>query len=147
MDLSLDNFESIVDATVLARGIEYWKTDTIVELEVLEGKDYNALVIGREIYAVNIVLDRKGVLFTHNCNCPYNHSSICKHKVAVMLAIRSNLKDGIPIKKGSLSVLKKTLEQYKKEELLQVLITLAKSNLKFRKEIMNSLGIKLNTDE
>ena len=140
--VDISNFLKIVDPKVLERGKTYLDDGTIVELEELGQHDFNAIVLGSEAYNVNIVLNSQGELFTHSCNCPYDASAICKHKVAVLLLIQQMKREQQVFEKGNLTAIKKELQAYPQEELVQLLMTFAKSDLKLRKRLLFELGLR-----
>ena len=142
MNVNIDNFEGIVDPKVLDRGINYLENGSVTEIEELDKNDFNAIVMGTEVYSVNIVLNKKEELFTHECNCPYDFGPICKHKVAVLLLIRRNKRDGTVLKKGNLTKIKQELKSYQKNELLQLIMNLAKSNIRTRNSLLFELGFE-----
>lgn len=67
------------------RGKNYYDEGAVVEI-VRRGESIRAAVEGSqyEPYQVRIELDETGVVDTV-CSCPYDHSGICKHRVAVLL--------------------------------------------------------------
>lgn len=66
-------------------GTNYWK-DGLVELLESDGSTYIATVHGSMDYTTEVVLDGDTIV-SHRCNCPYS-GSLCKHKVALLLAIQ-----------------------------------------------------------
>lgn len=142
MTITINNIEDFVDTFLLERGKAFIENGTIIEIEELYENDFTALMKGTDIYPVNIRINKESVLLTHACNCPYNSGPICKHKVALILQIRENKRNGIPYKEGELTRIKKELKSCKKEELEQLILLLAKSSVATRKQLLFQLGIK-----
>lgn len=129
------------DSKIVERGRNYYKNGYVVEIEELTSNDYNAIVMGSDIYAVNVVLTDDREIYTHQCNCPYDSGPICKHKVAVLLEIEDHLLSEKQFPTGNLHRIKSALEEYSKQELSQLIISLAKSNLSTRKNLLLLLGL------
>ncbi len=142
MSITLNNFEEFVNSEVLERAKNYLDSGSVTEVEELYENDFTAVVLGTTRYNVNIRINNKSELLTHQCNCPYDFGPICKHKVALLLKISAHKKNGIAFQKGSLTRIKEKLERCKKEELLQLLLVLAKSNSSTQNQIMFQLGLK-----
>lgn len=67
-----------------SRGYSYYKSGAV---ESVEKSDvvFTGIVEGTDTYEVEISIDEKNI--ESDCSCPYNFSGICKHIVAVGLAI------------------------------------------------------------
>ena len=88
--ITLDNFENFVSYKILMRGEEYYDMDAVSELEEISPGEWTATVEGTDDYNVEISVSGKEVESWY-CDCPYD-GEICKHVVAVLLAIRDNNK-------------------------------------------------------
>lgn len=84
---SLDNFESLVPAKILARGLAYFNERAVERLEETTKGQWEAVVSGSEDYEVAITLAGKEVK-SWSCDCPYDGGPVCKHVVAVLYALR-----------------------------------------------------------
>ncbi|MCB9050893.1 MAG: SWIM zinc finger family protein [Lewinellaceae bacterium] len=84
---SLDNFESLVPAKILARGLAYFNERAVERLEETTKGQWEAVVAGSEDYEVEITLAGKQVK-AWSCDCPYDGGPVCKHVVAVLYALR-----------------------------------------------------------
>lgn len=87
--ITLDNFESNVPYKILMRGLNYYESDCITELEETSQGEWEATVEGTESYEVEISMDGRNVESWY-CDCPYD-GGICKHVVAVLFAIRDDM--------------------------------------------------------
>jgi len=83
----LSDFEQDIDPKVLARGREYYQTGRIISITEKNGA-FLARVEGSERYRVAVELSDKREIRYSSCTCPYDQAEICKHQVAVFLALR-----------------------------------------------------------
>lgn len=86
MILTLANFKTVIDDTILDRGRSYFRSGQVVDLEEDGDGRWSAQVEGTEVYEVVIEQDAKGALFCE-CTCPYDWGPYCKHIAAVLYAI------------------------------------------------------------
>lgn len=87
MKLPLDTFEQVIDEKILDRGLKYFQSGAVDELEELEPGYYEAKVQGSEEYTVRLRV--KGEVVTeHTCDCPYDLGAVCKHVVAVIFFMK-----------------------------------------------------------
>jgi hypothetical protein len=85
--VKLTNFEQWIDDKILKRGQAYFKKGKILNLTTSDDIQYSALVDGSEVYHVNIYLNGDVVVNAY-CDCPYDLNEYCKHKAAVLYALR-----------------------------------------------------------
>ncbi|MCL2116513.1 MAG: SWIM zinc finger family protein, partial [Methanobrevibacter sp.] len=81
-----------VGGKIFVRGEDYYNSDYIPFLTYNPQKhSYYGEVEGSELedYQVRIELDEKDNVTYYSCNCPYDWSDMCKHIVAVLLAIEN----------------------------------------------------------
>jgi hypothetical protein len=95
--LTLSNFEKHINDTVLKRGKNYYEQGMVVELEESADNLWQAEVTGSDTYAVEIAIlnNKKKVIDDYSCTCPFE-GIICKHVVAVLLAIKEEIKNASP---------------------------------------------------
>jgi hypothetical protein len=145
--VDIQNFDGCVDAAIFERGQKYYRQGRIAELSCEDGV-YAALVDGTECYDVMIEMDKAGKIVGHNCSCPYDKGDICKHRVAVMYAIRD---DEYPTNEeqkaarerrkpkekspNELSI-KEIVGNLSREELKQIVLKQASGNAALRDEIV-----------
>ena len=91
MKLTLDNFENHVPFRILARGLDYFESGAVVSLEEVSDGEWDAEVVGSKTYEVEVTIEEDGSI-SWNCDCPYDMGDMCKHVVAVLLAIREEMK-------------------------------------------------------
>lgn len=81
-----------------SRGYSYYKSGAVENVEKC-GVVFTAVVEGTDTYEAEIIIDEKDI--ESDCSCPYDFGGICKHIVAVGLAISN----------GEYSVFSKTVTQ------------------------------------
>lgn len=86
--MTLSNFENFVPPQIWRQGKEYYECGAITNLEEIEAGEWLAHVEGTEEYEVEISIEGKEIVYW-DCDCPYD-GDICKHIVAVILAIRES---------------------------------------------------------
>lgn len=87
--LTIDNFESVVSATIIERGKQYFENVAVASLEENPGGVWTASVEGSEMYEVEVQLKGRKIQ-EYYCDCPYD-GEICKHTVAVLYSLREQL--------------------------------------------------------
>ena len=85
--MNLKSFESEVEAKIVERGLDYFKSSDIRKLEKVGENEFSAIVFGSDKYSVYVKTEG-GEIIAHECDCPYDYGDVCKHKVAVFYAIR-----------------------------------------------------------
>jgi hypothetical protein len=126
MNIPLDQFEQIIDETILKRGLNYFRRGLVEEPEELSHGYFEAIVQGSEPYRVTVtVQDRK--VTNYSCTCPYDMGPVCKHVAALLFALqeeslgiqkklRKKTSSLLSAKKGSMKGRKTVREQV--EEIL-----------------------------
>jgi len=84
--MTLHTFEQQLNKVQLAKGLDYFESGCISELEEWETGTWNAIVAGSEDYHVKITL-KKGSIEKSSCDCPHD-AEYCKHIIAVLYAIK-----------------------------------------------------------
>jgi superfamily II DNA or RNA helicase len=89
--ITLRNFEKKIPVQMLARGKKLWDKGKVRDLVELSDGSWTAGVEGSSGYDYELILIfKEDTLSFHECECPYE-SGICKHRVAVLYAIREEL--------------------------------------------------------
>ncbi|MDR2870222.1 MAG: hypothetical protein LBV04_07220 [Deferribacteraceae bacterium] len=130
--MNINTFDNEISPNILKRGKEYFSNAAVKNLQDLGDGRYAAVVAGSYSYKVQVALAKDGDIYSLGCNCPYELGDICKHEVAVLLAIR---KDPIAqpsekkrkVKKEEID-LKAVLEQQSKEALVDLLYSLTEAD-------------------
>ena len=119
--MNLSNLKTTVPAKLYKRGLDYFEQDFVEQLTEDAPNRFHAVVAGMHDYDVTIRLREDGTILSAYCDCPFESDSLCKHEVAVCLAIHEYKKEN-----GSTSVDVLTqLKTLKKVELLEILEVLA----------------------
>ena len=148
MNKTLYNFEHHVPFKIWQRGMDYYDDHAVIDLEETSPDEWEATVQGTEDYYVEISLNGDNVESWY-CDCPYDGGDICKHVVAVVLAIRNVRNKG---KKTAFPKMKANAEdavvvQEKKSELnLDELLKLAKTD-DFRDFLLIQLSVDKELNE
>ncbi|MBK6642699.1 MAG: hypothetical protein IPG39_16505 [Bacteroidetes bacterium] len=69
MLIPLNQFEQIIDPTILKRGLSYFRNGHVDEPEEIAPGEYEAMVSGTEQYTVRLTL-KNNIVTEHDCDCP-----------------------------------------------------------------------------
>jgi len=76
--------------SVMGRGVDLYEAKRVEQLTVEhKGEDqeiWKAEIMGTDRYQIEIEVER-GRASGWACTCPYDHSAVCKHVLAVALAV------------------------------------------------------------
>ena len=86
--MNLNNLKKTVPAKLYKRGVDYFEQGFVEQLAEVATNRWNAIVSGTEDYEVSINVRKDGTIAGTYCTCPFESDSLCKHEVAVCLAIR-----------------------------------------------------------
>ena len=116
MAITLDNFEYHVPFKIWQRGVDYYDNDAVIDLDEMALGEWVATVEGTDEYLVELSLKGREVQ-SWSCECPYDGGDICKHVVAVVLAIRDRMKN---IDKSAFSFVEKDVTVMEKPKAKEV---------------------------
>ena len=85
--------QSLATATIFGRGKEYFWAGNVDRI-TREGDKFTAKVHGSYPYKVQLTLKAGGAKL--KCNCPYDFDGICKHAVALGLAVLKEFGPSLP---------------------------------------------------
>lgn len=150
MKISLNEFEHVIDETILKRGLTYFEKGHITELSIIEKGQYEAIVEGQETYTVQIDI-KNNIIQDYNCDCPYDYGVICKHVVAVIFHLQMEFLDldvkktrkpktKKPRKKSVHQLVKELLKIIPEDELIDFLTKLSKKDRNFRNVFITTFG-------
>jgi len=94
MKLTIDYIQKKSSPRSFFRGEEYYETGSVKKLTYKDG-GFSAVVSGTHYYNVRVICKEEDFIF--NCSCPYDFGGLCKHSVAVGLAIVDNDYDEIKV--------------------------------------------------
>ncbi|MBN2091948.1 SWIM zinc finger family protein [candidate division KSB1 bacterium] len=137
-DLNIDFIRGFANPEIFSRGMQYFKSGAVAELEYFSEKDMlKAQVLGNyDDYDVEISGSGKGL--SAECNCPYEGYP-CKHIVAVCLTFLKNKAKYIEQareQKQTHSALERKLSQLSREKLEQIILNSAAKYPDFKRELM-----------
>ncbi len=90
LSMNLDNFETKINPTIMARGVNYFNNALVEDLEELDTGFWQAMVEGSYLYEIDITLNKQDIN-QWSCTCPYD-GPVCKHVAATLLSIRESYK-------------------------------------------------------
>lgn len=79
---------------ILERGLEYFKTSCVERVFKIGEGNYFAYVMGSTRYEV--IANVRGKNVHMECDCPYDYSEVCKHKVAVAFLLTGKECEELP---------------------------------------------------
>ncbi|ALS79587.1 SWIM zinc finger family protein [Planococcus kocurii] len=143
--MNLRNLKTYVPAVIYKRGLDYFERDFVEELTENAPNRWHAVVEGTWDYDITVKLTGEETIVSTSCNCPFESDSLCKHEVAVCLAICEAKKE-----KSSASVdVRAQLKALKKAELLEIFEELLKKqpavDLYLTEKFSNASGLDEQT--
>ncbi|RCX21050.1 SWIM zinc finger protein [Anaerobacterium chartisolvens] len=96
-NISYESISKLATPAAYNRGKEYYEWQRVKSVSFIQDKIiFDASVVGRDVYSVQIQFDSSGSIYNAHCNCrEYEcQSCICKHIVAVLLVIKSKQEQG-----------------------------------------------------
>ncbi len=143
--MNINDLQRNISSKIYQRGEEYFKEGCVTDLQDIGNGEWTAEVEGNyDDYTVKIKLDKNNNVKEWYCNCPYD-GIICKHVVAVMLAINEQIelpkpKTGKKTKAEWANIIEDTSEK----ELRHFLLDYAKKNKTFQDELVINLSKSSN---
>jgi len=149
MRIPLNEFEQLIDESILKRGLAYFKGGAITDFSEISNGEYEAIVSGTEDYTVQLEI-KNNVIIEHNCDCPYDMGAVCKHVVAVIfhlqqdeLELSHSFPNSLQKKKKTKSdnqQIKELLKAISHNELMEFVEENCKKDKKFRIYFLVSFG-------
>ena len=132
--LTLYNFETEVDPTILQRGRQYYQNKAVSWVEEVDTNTWEAEVEGTDTYQVELQIGDNGEIKELSCDCPYE-GDVCKHAVAVLYTIQKKFKpkaSKTAAKKPRKNILESLLQAASAQELQDFVRYYAASNRDFK---------------
>ncbi len=138
--MNIANFQEHVSSIIYDRGHQYFKNGYVDEL-LSEGHDrWSARIDGNYgEYSIVIKLAENGDIASFSCNCPFD-GSVCKHVVAVLMAIKKKQKRAKPNSQKEAFVWERIVNEAPENELRNFLLAYAKGNRKFQDDLVVDLS-------
>lgn len=126
MNIPLNEFEHIINETILKRGLSYFKNGYVTEFSEISNGEYEANVLGTEEYTVNLKV-KNNIIVEHNCDCPYDMGPVCKHIVASIFYLKQ---DELNLNQQNVPLVKKKKRKTVSQQLKEVLDKVSHQDLK-----------------
>ena len=138
--------KQLANTTSYQRGVEYFESGAVRKI-TREGNVFEAKVSGSSKYRVSLEINKGGDL-DFECSCPYDYDGICKHSVAMGLAVLSEFGDELKVaqkptetSKNEVSTDFKTVfEQTKPDEKLRFLQSLLQKDPNLQQQFVRFMG-------
>lgn len=149
--MNLNDFEEHISPVIIDRGYDYFVSEYVDGLEKVAPGLWFAEVQGSEIYSVEVNTKNKKIM-GWGCGCPYDYGPVCKHVVAVFYAIveqietNKNQKSDKKRKKKSKDKIQEIGEKVSKEELMQFILSLFRSDRSIRNRFIAHFADLLDED-
>lgn len=120
--------ENCFSNAIFQRGTNYYRTGHVEDISVDYDQGYaHALVLGSQVYGVDIHFKSNGEIYSVYCNCPAysKYPGYCKHVVAVLLKLEDMYGKffGRPDMDMFLANKKDKLKTYKNQKMVRTLMT------------------------
>lgn len=138
--------ESVEDK-ILERGHAYYESGMVQDVSCDSKGNFTAKVAGSEPTSYNVQISinaKSGEVLSYGCDCPYEFGDICKHLVAVFLAIRDGNYE--KTRKADPNDLSRYIEALSVEQLRRLVHDHAETDSAFQNEILLASGC-LNEDQ
>ena len=142
-EISISNFDKVIDDIILERGWDYYCDGHIKELDVFDD-EVSAVVGGAYDYKVSMTVDKNGNILSHYYDCPYDLGEYCKHEAVVMFALREKFKSKSQSGMNK-SQLKELLLKQSSEDLAEILYDMALSDKRLREKLLLKFDEKTYT--
>lgn len=151
MQIPLNQFEQIIDGTILKRGLSYYENGAITDFVEVSNGIYEASVSGSKLYIVYLEVKNNEVT-EHYCDCAYDMGPVCKHIAATIfyllqdeLQLNMTKTTGKKKAKSFGQQIKEILKTISHKELIAFVEESTKKDKEFRNYFLASFG-HLNED-
>ena len=137
----IQRFLDDVDPVILSRGQDYYHRGHVESIEYDEGH-VTAEVSGSEgePYMVDIDFDEDGEVEAWDCDCPYDWGPVCKHTVAVLLALQAETPEERSQEAAAAkSSVRELVERAEKEQLASLILEHCKEDKRFQSRVLSAL--------
>jgi uncharacterized Zn finger protein len=141
MQMTLTNFEGLVEAKIVERGYDYYKRGRIAKVEQVGEGEFSAVAFGSDDYEVYVKIDGESIV-EYECDCPYDWGPTCKHAVAVFYQIRYG-----NFTSGAGDRIEKILKEISAKDLRRFVFNLLKRDRHFRRKFLREFDEKFEDDE
>lgn len=141
LKIGIQRFLDEVDPTILARGEDYYRSEQVENVE-RDGGHVTAEVSGSEEdpYLVELDFSEDGEVEDWSCDCPFDWGPVCKHTVAVLLALRAGAGQDRPKAEKTQKVsIQELMEQADKEQLVSLILEHCREDKRFQSLVLSEL--------
>lgn len=141
MQDGIQRFLDDVDPVILSRGQDYYRLGYVESIDYDEGH-VTAEVSGSEgePYMVDIDFDEDGEVEAWDCDCPYDWGPVCKHTVAVLLALQAETPEERSQEAAAAkSSVRELVERAEKEQLASLILEHCKEDKRFQSRVLSAL--------
>lgn len=141
LESGIQHFFEDVESKIYHRGEDYYRSGHVESID-WNGSHVTAEVSGseEEPYLVELDFSADGEIEGWSCDCPYDWGPVCKHIVAVLLAIRAEPPKEMPEKKtGSAIDIRSLVEKAKKEQLAALVLGHCQEDPRFQSWVLSEL--------
>ena len=141
MQDGIQRFLDDVDPVILSRGQDYYRLGYVESIDYDEGH-VTAEVSGSEDepYLVDIDFDEDGEVEAWDCDCPYDWGPVCKHTVAVLLALQAETPEERSQEAAAAkSSVRELVERAEKEQLASLILEHCKEDKRFQSRVLSAL--------
>ncbi len=126
MNIPLNEFEQIIDETILKRGLSYFKNGFVTDFVEISNGEYEVNVSGSEEYTVRLKVNNNEIV-EHDCDCPYDFGPVCKHVVASIFYLQQ---DELNLNEQNTPLVKKKKAKSVSQQLTELLDKVSHKDLK-----------------
>jgi hypothetical protein len=139
--MNIYDFKRDIDKTILDRGHDYYLDGRVIDVFELGKNEYVFEIQGNDDYQVNIGMKENGEVIYSVCDCPYDFGPVCKHEAAAYFELldrlkRSGANDKETEKSSQQASLHDVLDSLSKEELINIIIDIAKKDATLKNSLM-----------
>lgn len=143
MTMNIDDILRSVSDIIMERGEDYYHGGNIESVVLSPDGVFTAEVSGSngETYEVKIIADKDGNIEDFSCTCPYEFGDVCKHLVAVFLAIQNgDYKKSRKHSSEKVQNLPDLVKDISGEQIKSFVLEYAQSDEQFRNELLIAFG-------
>ena len=144
--MELSDLKKYVPRVLYERGRDYYERELVEGLAEVAPNRWEAVVAGSDLYDVSVNVNDSGKIRSTFCDCPFESDTLCKHEIAVCLAIRQEQKETGSARMAAPDVFQQ-LKTLKKAELLEILEELAHLQPQVKSFLLQKFSKEAGMDE
>lgn len=137
----IESFLGEVDPKIFARGANYCRSGRVA-FTAYSTRRVVAEVFGNEEepYRTAVRFNKAGAVSSWECSCPYDWGPVCKHTVAVLLAVQAEPPEEPPREESAEGIeIRDLVEQAEKEQLAALVLEHCREDRRFMGEVLSLL--------